>query len=84
MTEPEIKDLLRAWIVNRAKSKPDSLTDDMPVLELGILSSLDIVELILHIERLRDGAEVEVDSLEPAAFRNINSMYSAFFAPASG
>jgi acyl carrier protein len=82
MTEAEIRTQLRTWIINRSKNKPESFADDVPVLEKGILTSLDIVELILHIERLRGGAEVELENLEPAAFRDVNSMYAAFFAPA--
>lgn len=82
MTENEIRAQLRDWIFNRAKTKPTSLTDDMPLLDKGILTSLDIVELVLFIERLRDGAEVAVEDLDPAAFRDVNAMYAAFFAAA--
>ena len=80
MTEAEIRQNLRTWIVNRAKEKPDGLSDDVPILERGILTSLDIVELILYIEKLRDGVEVSPEALEPSAFLDINSMYRAFFA----
>jgi acyl carrier protein len=79
MTESEIRQQLRTWIINRAKDKPDGLRDDMPILESGILTSLDVVELILFIEKLRGGAEVSVDNLEPSAFRDINSIYRSFF-----
>jgi acyl carrier protein len=82
MTENEIRGQLRDWIFNRAKHKPASLTDDTPLLDKGVLTSLDIVELVLFIERLRGGAEVAVEDLDPAAFHNVNAMYAAFFAPA--
>lgn len=82
MNESEIRRQLREWIINRAKNKPASLADDVPVLERGILTSLDIVELILYIEKLRGGEEVSPDALEPSAFRDVNSMMQAFFAPA--
>jgi acyl carrier protein len=81
MTENEIRGQLRDWIFNRAKNKPKALTDDMPVLERGILTSLDIVELVLFVERLRGGVEVDVETLDPSAFRDVNSMFAAFFAP---
>lgn len=82
MSEGEIREQLRAWILARAKDKPARLPDDLPLLEKGVLSSLDVVELIVYIERLRGGSEVPAESLEPAAFRDINSMYRAFFAAA--
>jgi acyl carrier protein len=82
MSETDIRSQLRTWIINRAKTKPTALADNVPVLEQGILTSLDIVELVLYIERLRGGREVEVDALDPAAFRDINSMYATFFAAA--
>jgi len=80
--EAEIRERLRGWILNRAKDKPARLPDDLPLLEKGVLSSLDVVELIVFIEQLRGGTEVPTESLEPTAFRDINSMYRAFFAAA--
>ena len=82
MTEADIRERLRAWIVNRAKDKPERLPDDLPLLEKGVLTSLDVVELIVFIEQLRGGVEVPAESLEPAAFRDIDSMYRAFFTRA--
>ena len=82
MTEAEIRAQLRAWIINRAKDKPRALRDDMPILGSGLLTSLDVVELILYIEKLRGGEEVATESLEPSAFLDVNSIYQAFFAPA--
>jgi acyl carrier protein len=82
LTEAEIRQHLRAWIISRAKQKPDQLPDDLPILEKGILTSLDVVELIVYIEKLRGGSEVPTDALEPTAFRDIDSMYRAFFAAA--
>lgn len=80
MTESDIRQQLRTWIVNRAKDKPADLRDDTPILESGILTSLDVVELILFIEKLRGGEEVAVDSLEPEAIKDVNAIYASFFA----
>lgn len=82
MTESEIRTQLRTWIVNRARDKPDGFRDDMPILENGILTSLDVVELILFIENLRGGAEVSTEDLEPSAFRDVDSIYRSFFVVA--
>jgi acyl carrier protein len=78
MNELEVKKQLRDWIYGRAKDKPATLDDQTPVIEHGILSSLDVVELVLFIENLR-GTEVDVDALEPASFRDVDSMWKSFF-----
>lgn len=79
MIEAEIRQRLREWIVNRAKDRPEDMKDDTPILETGILSSLDVVELILFVEQLK-GDEVSLDSLEPEAIRDVNAIYATFFA----
>ena len=80
MVEQEVRAKLRDWIAKHAK-KPltADFNDATPVLELGILSSLDVVEFVLFIESLR-GEDVDPDSIEPEAFTNINTLHSAFFA----
>jgi len=79
MTEIDIKRELRTWIVDRAKDKPDAMQDDTPILETGILSSLDVVELILFVEHLLD-EEVDTDDLDASAIHDVNAIYAAFFA----
>ena len=80
MQELEVRGKLRGWIAKHAK-KPltPEFNDETPVLELGILSSLDVVEFVLFIEDLR-GGEVDADAIEPEAFTSIDTLYSAFFA----
>jgi acyl carrier protein len=80
MQELEVRAKLRNWITKHAKKPLGAGFDDQtPVLELGILSSLDIVEFVLYIESLR-GDELDPDHIQPEAFSNINMLYSAFFA----
>ncbi len=80
MNEEEAKGELRTWILERAQASSDqSLKNDTPVLEEGLLSSLDIVELILFIESLK-GGEVDVEDIDPESFRDINTIYEAFLA----
>jgi acyl carrier protein len=79
VSESEIRRQLRDWIVDRAKEKPESLSDDTPIMENGILSSLDVVELILFIERIR-GDEVDTDALEAESIRDVNAIYQTFFS----
>ena len=55
-----------------------NICDRTKILEEGLLSSLDIVELILFIESLR-GDEVDVDALEPEVFADIDSLFRNLF-----
>lgn len=43
----------------------------------GLLTSLDVVGLVLFVEELR-GEEIDPDAIEPEAFATIDSMVRAF------
>ncbi|MCB9885704.1 MAG: acyl carrier protein [Planctomycetes bacterium] len=80
MSETEHRRQLRDWIKNRSRQEgAGAITDDTAILEEGILSSLDIVELVLFIESLR-GSDVDLESIDPEAFTSVNTIYTAFFA----
>lgn len=79
MLESEVRNQLRWWILRRSQSGPSATLDDRtPILESGLLSSLDVVELILFIESLK-GVEVNVDDIEPEVLMNIDTIYDGFF-----
>jgi len=80
MNEVEAKGKLRSWIVSQSKQQvaEHELTDDIPVIESGFLSSLDVVEFVLYIESLL-GDEIDLEELEPEIFTSINTIYAAFF-----
>ena len=79
MTEAEIRTRLKSWILEHAKNAaPPDFSDDTPILEKGLLSSLDIVEFVLYIEHLRDG-ELDTDDIDPEVFTSIDTLYRAFF-----
>lgn len=78
--EPAIRARLRSWILAHAKvERPADLTDETPLLATGLLSSLDIVELVLFLEELR-GAEIDTDEIEPDVFASVDAIWMAFFA----
>jgi len=78
-SEREIRALLRRWIREHAADRLDhELTDDLPLLESGVLSSLDVTELILFCEQLL-GAEVDVDVIEPGLLQSIDTLYAGIF-----
>jgi acyl carrier protein len=81
MNEAEIREQLRGWILEHCKEPPvQGMTDETPILEAGLLSSLQVVEFILFIESLR-GDEIDLDSLEPEVLTNLDTVYAAFFKP---
>ncbi|MGE3636731.1 MAG: hypothetical protein AB7P00_42910 [Sandaracinaceae bacterium] len=80
MDEAKIRAELKTWILEHAKSRPEgAVTDQTPILETGLLSSLDVVEFVLFIEELR-GEEVDTDELEPEVFTSIDTLWEGFFA----
>lgn len=80
MEEREVRTLLRRWILQHSKKKiqAEELTDTTPVIDSGLLSSLDIAEFVLYIESLR-GSEIDVDDLDPEVFVNVDTMWQTFF-----
>ena len=84
MDELELRRNLRQWIVKRSKKNVnlDELRDDTPLVDQGILSSLDVTAFVLYIESLR-GEEVDPDDLEPEVFQNLDTIWSKFFQRAA-
>ena len=82
MDEKQLREALREWTLERSSAPPAALSDDQqPILDEGLLSSLDVVEFILFIEDLRD-EEVDIEAIEPEVFNNIDSLMTAFFPAA--
>ena len=82
-TEIEIRQSLRDWIAKtNGKIRAEDLNDDTPIIERRIISSLQLTDLILMLERLSDNL-IDVEMLKPGAFRDINSIYRNFFETAN-
>jgi len=78
-TETDIKSQLREWISSASKKGGKvAISDDTPIIEQRIITSLQVMDLILYIEQLTDGS-VDVESLKPGAFRDVNTIYKNFF-----
>jgi acyl carrier protein len=72
------KERLRAWIVEHGKRiDAADLRDDTPLLERRILTSLQIADLLLFLEELRD-APIDLEGLSGAAFRDLSSLVQTF------
>ena len=78
-TQVEIRETLRDWIVRTSgKVKASDVQDDTPILERRIVKSLDVMDLILFLEELR-GRPIDVESLKPGVFRDIDAIWTNFF-----
>jgi acyl carrier protein len=79
MSEQETREKLRQWIAKKnGKLAASDLKDDAPLIASRILSSVQLMDLILFIEDL-SGREIDVDDLKPAVFTSINTIYANFF-----
>ena len=48
---PEVKQALREWVALKSgKVRSEDLDDETPILEQRIITSLQVMDLILHIE----------------------------------
>lgn len=76
--ERDAREALRDWIRRHGRmTDPAQLTDDTPLVEGGILSSLQVLDLLLLLEELR-GAPVDVTRLQPGAFHDIDAIVAGF------
>jgi acyl carrier protein len=78
-TAEEIRQSLRDWVAKtNGKIRPEDLSDQTPIIEQRIISSLQVMDLIFFLEQL-SGKPIEVDDLKPGVFRDIDSIYRNFF-----
>ncbi len=75
MTESEVRAALRSWV---QECSGVAVADDTPLLAERLITSLQVMDLLLYLEELRQGA-IDPASLRPGAFRDVDSIYAAFF-----
>jgi hypothetical protein len=75
---------VRDWILQKSPGlDPSRLSDDTLILKERIVTSLQIMELILFIESLRKGS-IDRTKLKPEAFQSIRSICATFFGDPGG
>lgn len=80
MTEDEARAALRTWIAERNPDvDPAELADDTPLIERRYLTSLQIADLMVFIESLRQ-APIDPVVLRPGIFRSVDAICGSFFA----
>lgn len=77
------KTRIRQWILEKNPAvDAAAFADDTPLLERKILTSIQIMDLILFLEHLQ-GRPVDIDQVQPENFHSLNTIHTAFFAEAS-
>ena len=70
---------LHEWVIAKSgRIAASDLADDTPILERRVVTSLQIMDLILFIERLR-GLSIDVRRIKPGSFRSIDAIVDSFF-----
>ncbi len=71
------KQVLKTWLRENARS-PATIGDDTPLLAQRLITSLQVMELVLLIEEL-SGTPIDAALLEPGSFRDVNTICVKFF-----
>lgn len=71
------RERLREWVIRGGRIRRDELRDDTPLLELRVVTSLQVLDLILLIEDLT-GRPVDVARLDPGLLRDIDTICRNF------
>jgi hypothetical protein len=80
MKTKDLRASLREFIVStNGKISPAELADDTPLIEERIITSLQLPDLILFLERLR-GEPLDLGRLRGSSFRDLNALYDNFLA----
>ncbi|MEE2730344.1 MAG: hypothetical protein VYA55_05945 [Pseudomonadota bacterium] len=75
-----LKHQVREWILStNPKVDGATLTDETPLLEQKILSSIQLMDLILFLEHVQ-GQPVDIDQVRPENFHSLNTICAAFAA----
>lgn len=76
-----LKAELKAWIAKaNGQIKPEDIQDDSALMDDRIITSLQLVELIVFIEELRNQT-LDVEDLGPGVFKDLNTILDTFFGP---
>lgn len=78
--EAQLRDALRAWVRKHSPAPVgDEFSDTTPLIASGHLTSLQVTDLLLFVEELRQ-APLDPASLRPGVFRDVDTIYATFLA----
>jgi len=77
--QSDIRRVLREWVEQHGGNlRPGELHDTTPILERRIISSLQIMDMILMLEELAE-RPIDIADLKPGAFKDIDTICRTFF-----
>ena len=77
-TTSTARDALRQWLAEKNGAIAQAqLTDDFPIMEQRVITSLQVMDLLLFIEELR-GESLDVRDIHPGVFRSIDTICQTF------
>lgn len=80
LSEAQVRQALRDWVrVHATVEVPEPFDDHTPLITTRTLTSLQIADLLLHVEELR-GERLEPGALRPGVFRDVDTIYATFLA----
>ena len=72
------REALRQWLSEKSgEISVEQLSDDLPIIEQRVITSLQVMDLLLFIEELR-GVPVCIHEVSPKAFTSINAICEVF------
>ena len=78
----EARTTIRRWLAAHAR-RDLPIDDETPILELRVIDSLKVLELVLLVEELT-GRPVTIEQLAPGSFRDVATICATFFATDEG
>ncbi|HEX6737312.1 MAG TPA: hypothetical protein VF310_03460 [Vicinamibacteria bacterium] len=79
IAETAVRASLRRFVAEASgRLRPGDVADDTPILERRLVTSLQLLDLILRIEEL-SGRAVDAGRLKPGVFRDVNAIVAHFF-----
>jgi hypothetical protein len=79
-SEVEVRAHLARWVAERSQRVlTEEISGDTPILERRLITSVQVMDLILEIEQL-SGRSIDVSRLKPGVFKDIDTIYRNFFA----
>ena len=74
-SEEYLKEQLRSWIAKKNHQEIE-VTNELNVIEAGVINSLDIMELILFVEQLK-GEKFNLKNINHFLFHNTTFLFSS-------
>jgi acyl carrier protein len=79
VTPDDVHARVRRWILDQHPGHDDAqLTDATPLIEARLLTSLQVMDLVLLLEDLT-GRPVDVTRLKPGVFANLAAIRQTFY-----